>query len=80
VREDGRPNLLSQPWKKADAQAVAVVVDSGSASGHLEQRSIIVRLWDKPFEEGRGPTMSILTCVKRWAGTGIAAGGGWDWW
>ncbi len=40
----GTPNRYTQPAKRALAQLAAVMDDSGMASGHLEVRSIIVKM------------------------------------
>ena len=40
---------------KARAQDSAVMEDRGTASGHLEVLSIMVRIYEYPWLEGRGP-------------------------
>jgi hypothetical protein len=42
VKQDGIPNLHSQPAKKALAQSAAEVAVRGNDSGQREQRSITV--------------------------------------
>ena len=58
VRRAGTPNLETQVEMKAREQDSAVMEDSGTASGHLEVLSIMVRIYEYPWLEGRGPTIS----------------------
>ncbi len=61
---------------KVLAQDVAEVSLSGTASNHLVDLSIMVKMWLKPPEEtGRGPTKSTCTFVKRRHGIGIGCAG-----
>ena len=46
---------------KAREQDSAVMEDNGTASGHLEVLSIMVRIYEYPWLEGRGLTMSRWT-------------------
>ena len=61
VRRAGTPNLEIQVEMKACAQDSAEIEDRGMTSGHLEVLSIIVRIYEYPWLEGRGPTMSRWT-------------------
>ena len=54
----GTPNLEIQVEMKAREQDSAVMEDSGTVSGHLEVLSIMVRIYEYPWLEGRGPTKS----------------------
>ena len=61
VRRAGTPNLETQVEMKAREQDSAVMEDSGTASGHLEVLLIMVRIYEYPWLEGRGPTKSRWT-------------------
>ena len=61
VRRAGTTNLEIQVEMKARAQDSAEMEDRGMASGHLEVLSIMVRIYEYPWLEGRGPTMSRWT-------------------
>ena len=55
----GTPNLEIHPENKAWAQLVAEMAERRIASGQRVVRSITVRRYLKPPEEGNGPTMSM---------------------
>ena len=61
VMRAGTPNLEIQVEMKACAQDSAVMEDRGMAYGHLEVLSIMVGIYEYPWLEGRGPTMSRWT-------------------
>ena len=61
VRRAGTPNLEIQVEMKVHEQDSAMMEDSGTASSHLEVLSIIVRIYEYPWLEGRGPTKSRWT-------------------
>ena len=61
VRRAGTPNLVTQVEMKAREQDSVVMEDSETASGHLEVLSIMVRIYEYPWLEGRGPTKSRWT-------------------
>ena len=61
VRRAGTPNLEIQVEMKAHAQDSTVMEDRGLASGHLKVLSIMVRIYEYPWLEERGPTMSRWT-------------------
>ena len=76
VMHSGTPNLATHVATKVSAHDVAEVSLSGTASNHLVDLSIMVKMWLKPPEEtGRGPTRSTCTCVKRRQGIGIGCAG-----
>ncbi len=76
VMHSGTPNLATHVATKVSAQDEAEISLRGTASNHLVDLSIIVRMWLKPPEEtGRGPTRSTCTCVKRRHGIGMGCGG-----
>jgi hypothetical protein len=57
VMHSGTPNLATHVATKVSAHDVAEVSLSGTASNHLVDLSIMVKMWLKPPEEtGRGPT------------------------
>jgi hypothetical protein len=64
------PNLAIQPVKRACAQLLAVVEDTGMASAQCVERSTIVKRCVWPHRVvGRGPTRS--TCENLLPGTSI---------
>ena len=71
VMAAGTPNLAIQAWKRATAQSAAVVADTGTASAHLVDLSMMVKIWVKPREGGRGPTRSTCRCANRRSGMAI---------
>jgi hypothetical protein len=76
VMHSGTPNLATHVAMKVSAQDVAEVSLSGTASNHLVDLSIMVKMWLKPPEEtGTGPTRSTCTCVKRQHGIGMGCAG-----
>lgn len=72
----GTPKRAIHVEQKASAQALAVMEVSGVASAQRVVRSIMVRMWVKPCDEGSGPTMSMWMWEKRREGMGMATGGG----
>ena len=56
---DGTPKREIQPLRNACAMASVVIELSGIASGQRVKRSTHVRRYVKPWDGGRGPTMSI---------------------
>ena len=54
----GTPNLEIQAFNRASAQASAVATFIGTASGHLVDRSTMVKMYLQSADEGRGPTTS----------------------
>ena len=58
VIESGRPNLAIQASMRAETQESVEASDIGTASGHLVERSMIVKRYRQFWEMGKGPTMS----------------------
>ena len=65
VMVSGTPKQVIQVVMRADAQSGAVVEVRGAASGQRVVRSMMVRMWVCPWDEGRGPTMSMWMWEKR---------------
>ncbi|GFS16648.1 hypothetical protein ElyMa_003219600 [Elysia marginata] len=57
------------------AHSDADVLVMGTASGHLDERSIMVRRYVKPSEGGSGPIKSMWIWLNRFSGTGILTTG-----
>src|SRR5882724_10553058 len=64
----GQLYLDTQVFMKAAAIASAEMVLVGTTSGHLENLSIKVNKYRLFFDCGRGPTISMWTCLKRDSG------------
>ena len=73
VMVSGTPKRQIHPINKAWAQSAAVMAATGMASGHLEVRSMTVKMYVIPREGGRGPTRSTWMWAKRRTGTGMGA-------
>ena len=68
VRLVGTPNLAIQPLMSASAHVVAEMSLTGIVSGHLDQRSIIVKMYEWPSDWGSGPTRSTWRCPNLLSG------------
>ena len=66
----GKPNLEIHELIRAETQESELESDMGTASGHLVERSIIVKAYLFPSDWGRGPTMSTCICPNRRLGWG----------
>lgn len=64
----GQPNLDIQPWKEARQIYPAVISVKGTTSGHLLNRSIIVKQYAFPFDVSNRPIKSI--CIWENLATG----------
>ena len=61
VTVSGAPKREIQVSKNALQQSVAEADSMGAASGQRVERSIIVKMYRQPSEEGKGPTRSTCT-------------------
>ena len=61
VMISGRPNLAIQLFNRAETHASVEAFDIGTASGHLVDLSMIVKIYLFPSDWGKGPTTS--TCM-----------------
>ena len=68
VMWSGRPKRAIQAFRRADAQVDVVVFSIGTASGHLVERSMIVKRYWWLSEGGSGPTMSTCMWANRLVG------------
>ena len=75
VTSAGTPKREIQCRKRAVAHVEAVMSESGTASSHREDLSMIVIRYEQPSEGGSGPTRSTCREVKRVSGTGLWTSG-----
>lgn len=73
----GMQKHTNQWREKACAHSSAEMLVSGIALGQCVERSMMVRMYKKLREGGRGPTMLTWTCVKGVGRTGIWSTGVW---
>lgn len=64
----GEPKRATQLSEKARQIVSASISRSEMASDHLEKRSMIVKQDRYPSEGGKGPTISMWICWKRFSG------------
>ena len=79
VRVCGTPKREIQEERKTSAQEEEEMEDRGVASTQRVVLSIMVMMWEFPWEMGRGPTMSTWTWEKRLSGMGMESGEGETW-
>ena len=68
VRLVGTPNLATHPRMRASAHVAAEMSWTGTASGHLDHLSTIVKMYVWPSDCGKGPTKSTCRWPKRLSG------------
>ena len=71
VKWAGTPKREIQWVMRASAQSEAEVEAMGMASGHLVERSTMVKRYSAPAEGGKGPTRSTWRWLNLLAGTGM---------
>lgn len=67
----GVPYLEIHCSTRAVAQSEEVVELNGTTSNHLDVLSMMVSMWEKPLEMGRGPTRSMWMVENLLPGTGM---------
>ncbi len=76
VRVCGTMKREIQEEMNASAQEEEEMEERGTASIQRVVQSITVRMWEFPWEMGRGPTMSTWTWEKRHSEMGMGRGEG----